>query len=143
MVISTVVLRPHGVTLVTVEPITAVYAKLENRPSSLARIARVLGDKRLNIDALSVETNGAYGFARIVTARPKEAVEAIRAAGAEAYESQLLVWSGQNRPGELARATAELGAAEINVEGIVTTADGRLAIRTSDNERAAQILRKL
>lgn len=129
--------------MVNVENVHAVYAKLENRPGTLERAARAISEKRLNIDAIGLETVGSTGFARFIVQRPKEAVEALKHAGIEAYESQLLVTHLANRPGELHRATAEIAAAGINLEGIVTTAEGRLAIRTSDNERAAQILRKL
>ena len=126
-----------------VETIPSVYAKLENHPGTLERAARLLGERRINIEAISLETSGGMGFVRIVTPKAKEAVEALRSQQVEAYESPLVVAPLQNRAGELGRAAAEMAAAGINVEGVVTTADGRLAFRTSDNERAATILRKL
>ena len=127
----------------SVETLHAIYAKLENRPGTLERVARALGDKKINIDALSLETVGGTGFARVVTSKAKDAVKALQAVGVEAYESDILVASLPNRPGELARATAELAAANVNLEAVTTTPDGRLAFRTSDNERAAAILRKI
>lgn len=36
-----------------------------------------------------------------------------------------------------------MAAAGINIEALTTTTDGRLVFRTSDNERAARILREL
>jgi hypothetical protein len=129
--------------MTTVETIHAVYVKLDNRPGSLERAARALGEKRVNIDAISLETVGSTGFARIVTHKGKETLRVLHAAGLEAYESDTLLVSLPNKPGELARATAEVAAAGVNVEAVTTTADGRLAVRTSDNERAAAILRKL
>ena len=127
----------------TIENIHTVYVKVDNRPGSLERIAKALGEKRINIDAISVETVGSTGFARLVTNRPNEAVEALRHARLEAYDSPALLVALPNRPAELGRACAELSAAGINIEGVITTADGRLVVRTHDNERAAQILRKL
>lgn len=129
--------------LVAVENIHAVYAKLENAPGSLERATRAITDRRVNIDSLSVETNGGVGFARILAQRPREVLDALQHAGFEAYESQLLLAHIPNRPGELRRAASEIAAAGINIEGVLTTAEGRLALRTSDNERAAAILKKL
>lgn len=129
--------------MVEVETVTGVYAKLENRPGTLERVGRALGDRRLQIDAISAETLGSTGVVRIITTDARRAVEALRGAGIEAYESQLVVANLANRPGELGRAARELAAAQINVEGVVTTADGRLAFRTSDLDRTEQILRKI
>lgn len=127
----------------SVETIHAVYAKLDNRPGTLEHVARALAGHKINVDALSLETVGSTGFARLLTHKAKEAVRALHNAGVEAYESDAVVVALPNRAGELARAAAEVAAAGVNVEAVLTTADGRLAFRTSDNERAAQILRKL
>ena len=129
--------------MVNVETLPAVYARIENRPGSLERAARCLGERRINIEAIGLETNGGIGFVRVLTPRAKEAIEALHAHGLEAYESSLIVANVPNRAGELTKATSEITAAGINVESVITTTDGRLAFRTSDNERAAQILRKM
>lgn len=129
--------------MTNVEIIPAVYARIENRPGSLERAARILKESKINVEAMSLETNGPEGFARFLTPRAKDAVEQLRKANVDAYESHLAVVALTNRTGELARATSELAAAGLNIEGVVTTTDGRLAFRTNDVERTAQILRKL
>lgn len=129
--------------MVTVEQITAVYAKIENRPGNLQRLTRAVAERNVNIDAISAETVGETGIVRFTTHKPRECVDALRHLGIEAYESQILVANIPNRPNQLQLATAELAAATINIEGVFTTPEGRLAFRTSDNDRAAQILRKL
>lgn len=129
--------------MVNVETVTTVYAKLENRPGSLERLARVFHERRVNIDAIAADTVGSSGFVRLLTHKPREVVEALKHAGIETYESQAVLTSLPNKPGELFRATADLAAAGLNVESVFTTADGKLAIRTNDVERTAQILRKL
>lgn len=128
--------------MVNVENVHAVYAKLENRPGSLERATQAVAGKRINIDAVGIETVGETGFLRLVSTRSKEVLDVLRQAGFEAYESQLVLASLANKPGELHRACADIAAAGVNIECVVTTADGRLALRTSDNERTAQILRK-
>lgn len=129
--------------MTNVEIIHAVYARLENRPGTLERAARILRENKVNVEAISLETHGSDGFVRFITPRAKETVEQLRKANIEAYESPLAVAALPNKTGELARATADLAAAGLNIEGIVTTPDGRLAFRTNDVERTAQILRKL
>jgi hypothetical protein len=129
--------------MVSVENIHTVYAKLENRPGTLERCAKVIGDRKINIDAISLETIGGSGYVRILTQRPREVVEGLKSAHIESYESPSLVISPVNKPGELARVLSEVAAAGINVESVLTTPEGKLCVRTSDNERAAMILRKL
>lgn len=129
--------------MVNVENVSAIYAKLENRPGSLERLARVFHERRVNIDAISLETVGSTGFVRILAHRPREAVDALKHAGIESYESPVVVAHVPNKPGELFRICGDIAASGINIESVVTTSDGKLAIRTSDNERTAQILRKL
>lgn len=129
--------------MTNVEIVHSVYAHIENRPGSLQRAAQTLGKHNVNIDAITVETHGNEGYARILTHKAKEAVEHLRNAGVNAYESDLVVANLPNKAGTLGRAAAELAAAGINVEGVVTTPDGKLAFRTNDVERTAQILRKL
>ena len=129
--------------MVNVETVTTVYAKIDNRPGSLERVARVFHDRRTNIDAIAAETVGSTGFVRILAQRPREVVDALKHVDIDCYESQAVVASLPNKPGELFRATADLAAAGLNVEAVFTTPEGKLAIRTNDNERAAQILRKL
>jgi hypothetical protein len=129
--------------MVAVENVHTIYLKIENRPGTLHRAAKVLGEQRINVDAISLETMGNMGYVRIITPKFREATEALRNAGMECYESPAIVVSLTNRPGELAHASGDLAAAGLNVEGMVTTTDGRLVIRTNDNERAAQVLRKI
>ena len=128
--------------MVTVEISHAVYVRLDNRPGTLERAAKALGEHNINIDAVSLETNGPNGFARILTHKSREAVETLRKAGLDAYPTELAIASLKNKAGELARVSADLAAAGVNVEALVTTTDGRLAFRTSDVERTAEILRK-
>jgi hypothetical protein len=129
--------------MVTAEILNAVYCKIENRPGTLQRAAHALGERKINIDGVSADTWGNAAAVRFVTTRAKEAVDALRHANLEAYESQIVLCQLMNKPNELAHACSELAAAGINVEAVTTTADGRLAFRASDTERTAQILRKL
>ena len=129
--------------MVGTEIIPAVYLKIENKPGTLEHASRILGERRINLDAVGLETVGALGYARFLTKKPGEAVEALRSMSVEAYQSEVVLAHLPNKPGELARACSALAAARVNVESVVGMPDGRLAFRTSDNETAARILGKL
>lgn len=126
-----------------VDTLPAVYARIENRPGELEHVARVLGEKRINIDAISTETVGSTGFVRVSTHKPQEAVDALRAARIDAHLSRFVYAKPPNHPGELAKLLAELAAAGVNVEAVLTTHDGRVAIHTHDDALAARVLGKL
>jgi hypothetical protein len=132
-----------AITMAATEITHAVYAKIENRPGALQHLSRVLAHQNINLDAVGLETVGGTGCVRFLSSRMVSAVDALRKAGIEAHESELVVVSVPNRVGQLTLVAGELAAAGINVEAVLTTAEGRIALRTSDNERAAQVLRKL
>jgi len=129
--------------MVNTEIIHAVYAKLENRPGSLEHVCKVVGERRVNIDSLTLETIGNTGYARFLVKNAPTLVEALRQNHVESYETELVLASIPNKPNELYRATSELAAARLNIESVFATPEGRLAIRTNDNEMAARILGKL
>ena len=129
--------------MVKIEPVTLVYAKLDNRPGTLEYAMQALGHKGINAEAVSLETVGSTGFLRVHAQKPQDALTVLRNAGVEAFPSEALIASVHNKPGELGRASAELAAAGINVEAIVTTPDHRILLRTNDNERAMSVLKKL
>lgn len=134
---------PTAVPMVDTEPLPAVYARLANRPGALAHAADALARRRLNVKSLGVETLDGLAFARLLVTPVEDAIAALREAGVEAYASELVAAKLPNRPGQLARAAAELAAAGVNVEAALATPDRRLAFRTSDNALAAAILGKL
>lgn len=129
--------------MVNAEIVSAVYLKLENKPGTLEHASRLLGERRINLDAMSLETVGSVGYARFITKKSAEAVTIFRSMSLEAFESELVVASIPNKPNELSRACGELAAAGINIESVLCTPEGRLALRTSDNETATMILGKL
>lgn len=126
-----------------IETLPGVYAKIDNRPGSLQHVTRLLGERQLNIDAISAETVGSTGFTRILTKKPREAIDILRAANVDAHETEFVFAHPENRPGELARICSELAAGGVNIESVLTMPDGRLGFRTHDNALASRILGKL
>ncbi|HVL47731.1 MAG TPA: hypothetical protein VM889_04155 [Candidatus Thermoplasmatota archaeon] len=126
-----------------IQTVQLVYATIENTPGQLSRAASALGRERINIDALSLETQGHLGMLRLLTTRTGEAVKVLRNQGIEAHESEAIAIPLGNRPGELGRVSSELAAAGLNIESVFPTPDGRLVIRTNDVRQSERILGKL
>jgi hypothetical protein len=129
--------------MTNVQTIPAIYVKLPNRPGALEHATRVLGEHKINIDNISVETIGSTGYARILTPKSHEALAILQAANIDAHETELVTAQIANKPGELSRVCAELAAAGVNIEAMLTSpSDGRVTFRTNDNALAARVISK-
>jgi hypothetical protein len=88
----------------------------ENRPGSLARIARVLSAAKVNIEAISFCENTDAGLVRIVPSHPVKAEKALRRAKLAYTVQKVALLSLRNEPGALARVTADVAKAGVNIE---------------------------
>ena len=62
---------------------------LENRPGTLAQMAKVLADAKVNVTALLNSTSGAQGSAQVVVGNVNKAKKALGAAGLSYTEGTL------------------------------------------------------
>lgn len=86
-----------------------------NRPGTLAQVARVLGDAKVNIQGFLLRTSGAKGFLQLVVNNPGKAKKALDRAGLPCTEDTVLVASIPNAPGALGRFATRLAAKGINI----------------------------
>ena len=87
--------------------------RLANSPGTLGRVAQVLGDARINILAMSLDTTGAL---RLVVDNPLHAAGALREQHYQVEERDVLYTTLPNEPGALARAVRIAVDAGINLE---------------------------
>jgi hypothetical protein len=87
--------------------------RLANSPGTLGRVAQVLGDARINILAMSLDTTGAL---RLVVDNPLHAGGALREQHYQVEERDVLYTTLPNEPGALARAVRIAVEAGINLE---------------------------
>ena len=116
----------------------------ENRPGTLAHIARTLGDAKVNILAFQTATSEAGSAVQVVVENANKAKKALAGAGLTYTEADLLYVELPNVPGALGSFAGKLAAKEINItSGYATTAKGGkkagVVVAVSDLAKAARI----
>ncbi len=118
--------------------------RVENRPGTLAHVARVLGDAKVNILAFLTSTLGAEGSVQVVVDNANKAKKALEGAGLTYTESDVLHVELPNIPGALGNFAGKLAAKEINItSGYQTTVKGSrkasVVLAVSDLDTAARL----
>ncbi len=118
---------------------------LENRPGTLARVCDALGAAKINIYAISTSDTVDHSVVRMVVSDPIKALFVFEEHGTLVVEDDVLMISGDNKPGTLARIAHKLAAAKINIEYAycATPPDakrGLLILRVSDAKKAMKLL---
>ncbi len=106
-------------------------------------MARVLGEKKVNIHGFLLRTSGAKGFLQLVVNNVERAKKALEEAELRYSEETVLHARIPNRPGALARFAGRLAAKGINItSGYQTIARGSrrasIVLEVSNVERAAR-----
>ena len=89
---------------------------LEDRPGSLAKVCRSLADHGVNIVAFQSVVSEGRGRVRCIVDNPSAATTVLDNEGLSYTEADVAQVRLRHRPGELARAAARLGEAEINIK---------------------------
>ena len=94
---------------------------LENRPGTLAHMAKVLADAKVNVLALLGSTAGAQGSVQVVVDNVNNAKKALGAAGLSYTEGMLEHIELANKPGTLAELAGRLAKKGINIDCVYAT----------------------
>ncbi len=116
----------------------------ENRPGTLAHVARIVGDAKVNILAFLTTTSGTEGAVQLVVDKVDRAKKALDGAGLSYTEAEVLYIELPDLPGALASFTGKLAAKEINItSGYATTVKGSkkagVVFAVSDFDKAARV----
>lgn len=116
----------------------------KNRPGELARIAKVLGDAKVNILSCLTTTSGDEGATYLVVNNVNKAKKALDAADLPYAETDVLQVELPNTPGALGQFAGRLADKGINITlGYQTTVKGSkkasVVLAVSDLEKAARI----
>lgn len=122
-----------------------VTVPLENKPGTLARVARLVADAKINIEAIDSEVLGEWGYVRVYTTDPDKTTQALKKGGFTPTTTELLEIVLPNKPGELARVTEALAKANVNIESCFGSAgnsptEGRIYLKVNDVARARTVL---
>jgi hypothetical protein len=89
---------------------------LENRPGTLAHVAKVLADAKVNVLALLGSTAVAQGSVQVVVDNVHKAKKALGGAGLSYTEGTLEQFELANKPGALAELAERLAKKGINID---------------------------
>ncbi|MDH7508769.1 MAG: ACT domain-containing protein [Methanomassiliicoccales archaeon] len=119
---------------------------VQNRPGEVAWIAEILAKNSVNIRGISTDLGSNRPMIRVITDDENSARSALKNAGLEFSEREVLVVSLSDKPGELAKLTKKLARAGINIESIfilgARTPKEEIAIGVDQPEKAAEVLAK-
>jgi hypothetical protein len=87
----------------------------DNTPGSLARVASILAEAKVNILALNATAAGAMGYIQFVVDNGPNAKKALKREGFSCYEEIVLHTTLPNVPGALAEFAKKLAAKTINI----------------------------
>ena len=118
---------------------------LENRPGMLARVCDALSEANINIYAISTSDTVDHAVVRMVVSDPDKAMYVFEEHGSLVVQDDVLMITGDNKPGSLARISRRLADAKINIEYTycATPPDakkGLLILRVSDPKKALKAL---
>jgi hypothetical protein len=116
----------------------------KNRPGTLAHIATVLGDAKVNILGFLLITSGAEGCVKLVVDDVERAKEALEDAGLTYTEQVVLHANLANVPGALGRFASKLAAKRINITSgyqtiVKDSKKANLVLEVSHLDRALRI----
>jgi hypothetical protein len=111
-----------------------------NQPGAVARIAKALGDSKVNILALLGTAQGTTGTIQLVAEDAKKAKKALDAAKIAYQETPAELYELANKPGALAQCLNQLAAKGVNLNSIHATAakGGKKAVVVYTLEAAKQ-----
>jgi hypothetical protein len=118
---------------------------LDNKPGTLARVCDALSAAKINIYAISTSDTLDHSVVRLVVSHPRKALVLFEDHGALVIENEVLMLSGDNKPGSLSRICNRLADAGVNIEYAycATPPDARkglLILRVSNAKKAMKVL---
>jgi hypothetical protein len=118
---------------------------LENRPGMLARVADALAEAKINIYAFTTSDTVDHTVIRMVVSDYRKALHMFEEHGTLVVEDDVLMVSGSNQPGELARMAHKLAEAKVNIEYCYSATPpeskkGLVVMRVSNPAKALKVL---
>lgn len=125
--------------------ITQLSVFLENKPGRLQHILKVLSDRAINIQTLTIAEVSDFGILRIIVNRPDEAYAALKAEHVTCSRTDVLAVALEDTPGALHRLVEAFSTRSLNIEYMYAYTDRHgehsvMIFRFDDIEAAKQAL---
>jgi hypothetical protein len=112
---------------------------LLDQPGTLARLGAVLGDARVNIEAIHGVSLEGQGFVQFVPNDPQQAAQALAAAGIAFTQREVVIVTVLDEPGMLGDVALVMSRAGINIDSVYVTTRGLLVLGVDDLHGAIQV----
>lgn len=118
--------------------------ELPDRPGELAKLARILGDSEINIDAISAESSGGRSYVSMIVNQPVQARDTLMKHGYPCSSRTVLVVRIEDRPGALAQLSRKLGDAGVDILSMIhlgtVSGHAQLAIGVDSLDKARALV---
>jgi hypothetical protein len=118
---------------------TELTVMLPNTPGALARLGAVLGDARVNIEAIQGTVREERAVVQIVPSQPERAARALKEAGIAYTQREVLVVRVLDEPGMLGDVALVMATAGINIDSVYVTTRGHIVLGVDDLDGAIQV----
>lgn len=118
---------------------TEFRVSLVDRPGALARLGELLGDARVNIEAIQGVTLEGKGIVQFVPNDPGKAERALDAAGISHTRREVLIVRVLDQPGMLGDVALVMSSAGINIDSVYVTTHGHVVLGVDDLAGAVQV----
>ncbi len=112
---------------------------LQNIPGTLARLGTILGDGRVNIEAIQGTSREGEGFIQFVPNDPDKAARSLDQAGIAYSRRDVLVVKVLDEPGMLGDVALVMSKAGINIDSVYVTTRGHIVLGVDDMAGALQV----
>ncbi len=112
---------------------------LQNTPGTLARLGTILGDGRVNIEAIQGTSREGEGFIQFVPNDPDQAARILDQAGIAYSRRDVLVVKVLDQPGMLGDVALVMSKAGINIDSVYVTTRGHIVLGVDDLAGAIQV----
>ncbi|HBR03357.1 MAG TPA: acetolactate synthase [Ruminiclostridium sp.] len=119
---------------------------LQNKSGRLAEVSRILGQKEIDIRALSIADTAEYGILRLIVNKPEEAVDALTEHGFSVRTTDVIAIAISDQPGGLSRPLEILERNQIGIEytyaflGHKSAGKAIVILRVEETKKAIEIL---
>ena len=118
---------------------TEFTVMLPNIPGALARLGAILGDARVNIEAIQGTVREERAVVQIVPSEPERAAWALEEAGIAYTRREVLVVHVLDEPGMLGDVALVMATAGINIDSVYVTTRGHIVLGVDDLDGAIQV----
>ncbi len=120
---------------------------VENKPGRLVEVIETLGEKGIDLRAMSIADTTDFGILRLIVDKPGQALEVLQKAEYVTSVNKVIAVSIEDAPGSLAKVLRLLSDAGISIEYVyafITHKAGRayVIIRVEDNDRAIAVMKE-